>query len=113
MSFGTTKSQAITSANKARRMMAKPGLWRVDVWENLGWCWCLEHIPSKAALTVWSGASPGRFHAMLSLTTPRAGDMRWNGKHFESPQRAVDEVVKMATRTLEAEAAKFKWITRP
>jgi hypothetical protein len=76
--------------------MKDPKQWRVLVRENGHWYVFLEHIPTKGFLTVWSSCSK-QYRAMLSLSTPHAGDTAWSDNEtFWTPQKAVDHVLSLA-----------------
>lgn len=105
-----TKQEATAKGKSMLAMMDQPKDWRVDVWENLGWHYCLEHRASGGLLTVWP-FEDGIFSAMLSLNCPRAGDIRWsNNYHSKDPNKAVQHVIRRAEIVLAAEQAAFNKI---
>lgn len=100
------KISASIAANKLRQRMNVPKAWKIVVWENIGWHFRLSHKPSDGLLTLAQSQITGRFQAMLSLSTPGAGDYRWHDpKGFNDPNLAVRTVVKAATRRIKLESA--------
>lgn len=105
-----TKGQATTEAKRTLGLLKNPKAWRISVWDNIGWHYCLEHKASDARLTVWPGYNLERnFSAMLSLSCPRAGDPRWhNNFHSENPNKAVEHVVRRARLRVKQDVAVFE-----
>ena len=89
----------VAIGEKMRLAMAHPEQWHVRVEENNHWFVYLEHISTKAHLTVWTSlcGRAASYSALLSLSTPCAGDPEWqDNKSFSTPQAAVDHVVQRA-----------------
>lgn len=101
----TTYSEVATLAEALRvqQLMLHPTQWRTRVWENLGWHWCIEHIPSNGLLSLYPSLAGGYF-AMLSTTHAGCGDCRWSDNSvYKDPQIAVTDMIKTAKTVLAKE----------
>lgn len=85
---------AYVKANKdaamVRLTMRHPRNWKVHIWENLGWHWCVQAFDRK--LSVRNGED-GKFSADLGLS----GIGHWGTKkRHKTAQAAVDDVLLAA-----------------
>lgn len=107
-----TKQSAQELGRRMRKQMRDPKQWGIYVHYNLGWFVRLTHKPSGGLLSVlpdYSGEPI--YHAMLSLTSPLSGDVRWRDyKVFKKPQAAVDYIMSRAWHQISSELQIFKAI---
>ena len=94
--YGNTKADATREAKKTLSLLKNKKGWKIVVWENLGWCFCLE----KGGLSLWGHdyGSGMKYSCLLSNNHPHAGEMYWSD-HFSSknPNKAVEHQLKLAT----------------
>lgn len=81
------KQQAETEARKLLALMTTRG-WKVKVWENLGWHYCLEGWHIKVYPTY------GGYRAYITMTDTGGMDPRFEDKVRRDPNRAVAGAVE-------------------
>ena len=94
--------RAISEARKTLSKMRKPGRWRINVFENLGWHWDL----ASGYITLsgdYYDSGTSQFSAMMADTLPPCGSPHYwypgPGKgYFKDPNKAVDYVLRHAER---------------
>jgi hypothetical protein len=90
-----TKTEALARAREVRLLMRKPRTWKLCVWENIGWHWCLEAADGMFTVNEYSG----RFSCMMCdhWGHKHCGSYNWKvDKHWKDPNRAVREQLKAA-----------------
>lgn len=94
-----TRAEA-TAAGSALKARMKQGRWRVQVWENLGWHYCLLAGKSETGTIAVHPGSDGKYYALLGLGG--TGLAMWEDVgSYQDPNRAVSAVIKQASRVIE------------
>jgi hypothetical protein len=97
MASHMTKDDARAEAKLVRELMRNPGVWKIRVWENIGWYWSLQ----CRNVTVSSCRDLGQ-NTYFALVGTEDGDTSGLGAWFSrdgvrgNPQDAVDVAIKAA-----------------
>jgi hypothetical protein len=107
------RRDAEKEAKKAFSRLRNPKLWRISLWHNINWCWCLEAADGFLALYPVDGeGGAGRLSAMLTLGSWRhACDVRWtDGFCRRDPNAVVKHALERARRVLLNESNRLEEI---
>ncbi len=97
-----TKEQATREGKKLLKLMKTKG-WKLDVWENLGWHYCIY----KGRFTVYGERYYNSKHVMYSCLLSdtfkynRCGSMLWSGVPWnKNPNILVKNQIKRAQKVI-------------
>jgi hypothetical protein len=108
-----TKKQTMTAARRCRAKLKSPLRWKICLWENNGWCWCLHSGP----ITIWDSGAPGKYYASLAELVPPAGkrypgSCQWGGGPAPSkdPNKLVRSFLKDVRHHIDTAQQVEKWL---
>ena len=100
-----TKGDALRAARKAKALLKTRG-WKINVWNNLGWCWSLDNLDGH--FTLWQSEHTGRFTTLFSDGRhEHTGSYNWStgSQSFKDPNKAVEAQIKLARGYVKRTAA--------
>lgn len=99
MSTYGSRELATAEARKVLKLMKTKG-WKIEVWENLGWHFCLRNYRLSLYESRY-GAKPPQYSCLLASNdrAPGSGSCLWSpqqGHHRSDPNVAVEVQMRLA-----------------